>query len=158
MGETGPAPDKQTQRQRLVDYLVGFQATWIAHTGRRVGLFAAIADAGDGVHAAALAARLGVSPRYLSVWCRAAYACEFLAGSRDAWREATDAVAAGRPFEEQARGLGAATAEVHTTLARALPTRPVDPAALVQEQPAQVVHVHAVGQARAVGIPGHQVA
>jgi predicted O-methyltransferase YrrM len=78
MGETGPAPDKQTQRQRLVDYLVGFQATWIAHTGRRVGLFAAIADAGDGIQADALAARLGVSPRYLSVWCRAAYACEFL--------------------------------------------------------------------------------
>ena len=28
---------------------------------------------------------------------------------------------------------------------------------VVQEQAAQVVHVHAVGQARAVGIPGHQV-
>ena len=59
-----------------------------------------------------------------------AYACEFLPGSRDAWREATEAIAAGRPFEEQARGLGAATAEVHTTLARALPTRRVDGAAL----------------------------
>jgi SAM-dependent methyltransferase len=78
MGDTAATPDKPTQRQRLVDYLVGFQATWIAHTGRRVGLFAAIADAGDGIHAAALAARLGVSARYLGVWCRAAYACEFL--------------------------------------------------------------------------------
>jgi predicted trehalose synthase len=58
------------------------------------------------------------------------YACEFLPGSRDAWREATDAVGAGRAFTEQARGLGAATAEVHTTLARALPSRPVDRAAL----------------------------
>jgi len=58
------------------------------------------------------------------------YACEFLPGSRDAWREATEAVAAGRPFTEQARGLGAATAEVHTTLATALPSRPVDRAAL----------------------------
>ena len=58
------------------------------------------------------------------------YACEFLPGSRDAWREATDAVAAGRPFTSEAFGLGAATAEVHTTLARALPSRPVDRAAL----------------------------
>ena len=72
------AEDKQAQRQKLVDYLVGYQATWIAHTGRRVGLFAAIAAAGDGIQAADLAARLGVSPRYLSVWCRAAYACELL--------------------------------------------------------------------------------
>ena len=58
------------------------------------------------------------------------YACEFLPGSRDAWREATDAVAAGRSFTHEAFGLGAATAEVHTTLARALPSRPVDRAAL----------------------------
>jgi len=59
-----------------------------------------------------------------------AYACEFLPGSRDAWREAIEAVAQGRGFSEQARGLGAATAEVHLTLARALPTRPVDRAVL----------------------------
>jgi len=58
------------------------------------------------------------------------YGCEFLPGSRDAWREATEAVAEGRTFAEQARGLGAATAEVHLTLARALPTKPVDRAAL----------------------------
>jgi hypothetical protein len=74
----GPSADKQALRQKLVDYLVGFQATWIAHTGRRTGLFAAIAEAEGGVHAADLAARLGLSPRYLSVWCRAAYACELL--------------------------------------------------------------------------------
>jgi trehalose synthase-fused probable maltokinase len=59
-----------------------------------------------------------------------AYACEFLPGSRDAWREATEAVAQGRAFSEQSRGLGAATGEVHLTLARALPSRPVDRAAL----------------------------
>ena len=40
------------------------------------------------------------------------------------------AVAQGRGFSEEARGLGAATAEVHLTLARALPSRPVDRAAL----------------------------
>jgi len=70
--------DKQAQRQKLLDYLVGFQATWIAHIGRRAGLFAALAEAGSGVQVAELAARLGVSPRYLAVWCRAAYACELL--------------------------------------------------------------------------------
>jgi maltokinase len=58
------------------------------------------------------------------------YGCEFLPGSRDAWREATEAVAQGRSFVEQARGLGAATAEVHLTLAEALPTKPVDAATL----------------------------
>ncbi len=58
------------------------------------------------------------------------YGCEFLPGSRDAWREATDAVGAGRGFAAEAHGLGAATAEVHLTLARALPSRPVDRAAL----------------------------
>jgi maltokinase len=59
-----------------------------------------------------------------------AYACEFLPGSRDAWQEATEAVAQGRSFTDQTRGLGAATAEVHLTLARALPSRPTDRAAL----------------------------
>jgi predicted trehalose synthase len=58
------------------------------------------------------------------------YGCEFLPGSRDAWREAIEAVAEGRSFVEQARGLGAATAEVHLTLARVLATKPVDPATL----------------------------
>jgi SAM-dependent methyltransferase len=71
-------PDKQAQRQKLLDYLVGFQATWIAHIGRRAGLFAALAAVPEGLPVAALAERLGVAPRYLAVWCRAAYACEFL--------------------------------------------------------------------------------
>jgi maltokinase len=59
-----------------------------------------------------------------------AYACEFLPGSRDAWREACETVEAGEPFAGQARGLGAATAQVHTTLATALPTRPATPEVL----------------------------
>ncbi|SDQ74047.1 1,4-alpha-glucan branching protein GlgB [Quadrisphaera sp. DSM 44207] len=53
-----------------------------------------------------------------------AVAAEFLAGAQDAWREATAAVAAGRDFTGQARDLGAATAQVHEALARALPARP----------------------------------
>ncbi|WP_432493815.1 maltokinase N-terminal cap-like domain-containing protein [Kineococcus gypseus] len=56
-----------------------------------------------------------------------AHLTEFLAGSQDAWRVATAAVAAGRPFSEEAGELGAATAEVHAVLARALPTEPATP-------------------------------
>jgi predicted trehalose synthase len=52
-----------------------------------------------------------------------AYAQEFLPGVEDAWRVAGAALAAGQDFSEQARGLGRATAEVHTTLARSMGTR-----------------------------------
>lgn len=55
-----------------------------------------------------------------------AFAQEFLPGVEDAWRVALEAVAAGEDFSARARALGAATAEVHATLARALPTRAAD--------------------------------
>jgi len=55
-------------------------------------------------------------------------ATEFMAGSRDAWREAVDAVRAGQDFSEQARGLGEATAAVHRALAEAFGTTEVDDA------------------------------
>ncbi|WP_010471141.1 maltokinase N-terminal cap-like domain-containing protein [Streptomyces somaliensis] len=45
----------------------------------------------------------------------------YLSGSRDGWRLALDALAAGRDFLAEAHALGRATAEVHTALARALP-------------------------------------
>jgi len=50
---------------------------------------------------------------------------EFLVGTRDAWRVATDALAAGKDFSEQARALGAQTARVHQSLATAFGRRPV---------------------------------
>ncbi|WP_432506142.1 maltokinase N-terminal cap-like domain-containing protein [Kineococcus arenarius] len=56
-----------------------------------------------------------------------AHLTEFLAGSQDAWRVATAAVAAGRGFSAEAGELGAATAEVHAVLARELPTEPATP-------------------------------
>jgi maltokinase len=46
----------------------------------------------------------------------------FLRGSQDGWLLALDALAAGRPFTDEARELGRVTAEVHTALASALPT------------------------------------
>ena len=51
-----------------------------------------------------------------------AFAQEFLPGTRDAWREALDAVDAGTDFADAARALGAATAEVHVALAESFGT------------------------------------
>jgi 1,4-alpha-glucan branching enzyme len=59
------------------------------------------------------------------------YASEFFEGAQDAWRIACHAVEEGRSFEEEAYGLGVATAEVHSALAHALPTIPVDGERLV---------------------------
>ncbi|KQO62658.1 maltokinase N-terminal cap-like domain-containing protein [Curtobacterium sp. Leaf261] len=51
-----------------------------------------------------------------------AFAQEFLPGLDDAWRVALAAATDGVEFTDQARALGAAVAEVHATLATALPT------------------------------------
>lgn len=76
MAETGA---KQAQWQKLFGYLLGNQAAWVADVGLKSGLFRAIIDAGGtGVNEDILAAHLGYSPRYVRVWCRAAYAFELL--------------------------------------------------------------------------------
>jgi maltokinase len=56
-----------------------------------------------------------------------AFAQEFLPGVEDAWRVALDAAESNTDFRERARALGVATAEVHSVLATALPTRPTEP-------------------------------
>ncbi|NAZ82680.1 aminoglycoside phosphotransferase [Kineococcus sp. R8] len=56
-----------------------------------------------------------------------AHLTEFLAGSSDAWRVATAAVAQARDFSAEAAELGRATAEVHAVLAAELPTVPATP-------------------------------
>ena len=56
-----------------------------------------------------------------------AFTQQFLPGLQDAWAVAVDAAGRGEDFTEQARELGAAVAEVHRTLATALPT--VEPTA-----------------------------
>jgi predicted trehalose synthase len=61
-----------------------------------------------------------------------AYACEFLAGSADAWRVACAAIEAGASFAAEAGELGRATADVHGTLARVLPTVPITPEELAR--------------------------
>ncbi len=55
-----------------------------------------------------------------------AFVQELIPDARDAWREAVDAVATGVDFAESARELGAVTARVHDTLAKALPTEDFD--------------------------------
>lgn len=70
---------KQDQWRRLIDYILGYQATWIADIGLKVGLFRAIADASPGgVGEEELAKQLGLAQRYVQVWCRAAYAFALL--------------------------------------------------------------------------------
>ena len=54
------------------------------------------------------------------------FAQAFLPGTTDAWRVATRAAEAGHSFADRARALGAATAQVHATLARDLPTVEAD--------------------------------
>ena len=65
-----------------------------------------------------------------------AFAQEFFPGTEDAWRVALRAVAAHEDFDESARQLGAATAEVHASLAEVLPTEAVSPEAIARRPPA----------------------
>lgn len=70
---------KQEQWQKLFGYVLGNQAAWIADIGLKTGMFRTVADAGEaGVTEEALAEELGYKPRYVQVWCRGAYAFEFL--------------------------------------------------------------------------------
>jgi trehalose synthase-fused probable maltokinase len=85
-----------------------------------------------------------------------AFAQEFFPGVEDAWRVALEAAEAGEDFTARARTLGEATADVHTTLAAALPTRaaaPVDIAATIASMRARfdeaVGEVPAIEQHRA---------
>jgi predicted trehalose synthase len=87
-----------------------------------------------------------------------AFAQEFLPGLEDAWRVALRDARHGTSFTDGASRLGEALAEVHGTLARALPTEPADDArrsaavatmharldAAAAEAPAVAEHVDAV--------------
>ncbi|WP_338751099.1 maltokinase N-terminal cap-like domain-containing protein [Janibacter alittae] len=61
-----------------------------------------------------------------------AFAQEYLADTTDAWQVGLEQAASGTPFADRARELGRVTAQVHSTLAKALPTRAAD-AATVRE-------------------------
>lgn len=59
------------QLLHLVDYVRGFRAVYLVAAGLRLGLFRAIAET-PGSSPDALAARLGLEPRAVGVWCRTA--------------------------------------------------------------------------------------
>ncbi|MBI4240313.1 MAG: methyltransferase domain-containing protein [Candidatus Rokubacteria bacterium] len=65
------------QLLRLVEYVRGFRATYLAAAGVRLGVFKKLAGS-PGMTAEALAGELGLHPAALSVWCRTAYALGFL--------------------------------------------------------------------------------
>ncbi len=70
---------KQTQWQKLLNYILGNQAAWITNIGISTGLFRAIADVGEaGITEDTLAQKLDYKLRYVQVWCRGAYAFELL--------------------------------------------------------------------------------
>ena len=72
-------PDKHAAWRKLVDYILGYQATWVADIGLKAGLFAGISKAGTpGIKEGELARDLSYEPRYVAIWCRAAYAFEML--------------------------------------------------------------------------------
>lgn len=76
---TTEQPGKEAAWRKLVDYILGYQATWVADIGLKSGLFAGVSQAGDsGIKEGRLAEVLGFEPRYVAIWCRAAYAFEML--------------------------------------------------------------------------------
>jgi hypothetical protein len=73
MGEGGS--DIDAAWRRVLDSILGNEASWVADIGLKAGLFAAIGEAGPaGIREADLARRLGYAERYVGAWCRAAYA------------------------------------------------------------------------------------
>ncbi|MFI1939044.1 phosphotransferase [Streptomyces purpureus] len=77
----------------------------------------------------------------------------YLRGSRDGWRLALEALAAGREFTAEAHALGRATAEVHTALAAALPTRSLRGAGTSELVAAMVERLETAAQAVPALVP-----
>ena len=72
-------PNRETAWRKLVDYILGYQATWVADIGLKAGLFDAISQADPrGTTETALTETLSYTSRYVGIWCRAAYAFEML--------------------------------------------------------------------------------
>jgi predicted trehalose synthase len=97
-----------------------------------IELQTALADAGSSHVPHAVGSVEGVWPDLSTtdetVTGSLAFAQEFLPGVEDAWRVALHAAARGEDFRERAHALGAATADVHLSLAGLFPTRETQPA------------------------------
>ena len=70
--------DIKEQAGKVLTQVAGFVGVRVLDVGLRSGMIEEIGDSKDGVSAAALAEKLGLDPFYVQVWCRAAYASEFL--------------------------------------------------------------------------------
>lgn len=79
-------PDRNTQMQRLVEYLVGYNATRYIALGVEIGLFAALDRPGEGTTSAELAAAQGWDATYTEHLLRAGYALELLDCTDDRYR------------------------------------------------------------------------
>jgi SAM-dependent methyltransferase len=76
---SGEPPSKQAQLDKVLGYILGNQAAWIADIGLRAGFFSTFAEAGgESLGEEALARRFGYALRPVQVWCHSAYAYGFL--------------------------------------------------------------------------------
>lgn len=67
---------RSAEFKKLWNYSVGFYGVWVAHVGRRAGLFEAIAK--RPISAADLAAQAKLDPKAVEAWCSSAVALGFL--------------------------------------------------------------------------------
>ena len=74
---TGPGPSKAEQYSKAFDYLLGDIAVAVAAIGLEAGLLVALRDDGP-LPPSELAASLGFDVGAVAVWCRSAYAFEWL--------------------------------------------------------------------------------
>lgn len=68
----------ERQAARLYEYAKGFMAVHLIDTGLRLGLFARLREAREGLTPADLARALSLHEPYVRVWCETAYAWELL--------------------------------------------------------------------------------
>jgi SAM-dependent methyltransferase len=66
------------QAGKILGQVAGYVGVRTIAIGLQAGLFAALADAPEGLSVQALADRLGLDPFYVKVWARSAYASEVL--------------------------------------------------------------------------------
>ncbi|MCL6650550.1 MAG: autotransporter-associated beta strand repeat-containing protein, partial [Chloroflexi bacterium] len=69
---------KQDRARQFFEWARGYAALRMAYFGLRLGLLEALRSAPAGLTAPELASALGLDPRYVAAWAKAAYACELL--------------------------------------------------------------------------------
>ncbi|MBI4966838.1 MAG: class I SAM-dependent methyltransferase [Rhodospirillales bacterium] len=85
MNPESDRPTVEEQAARIFGWRQGFNALHIIDLGERLGLFAALAAA-PGASADGLAARLGLHPPYVAIWCKTAYSLALLDGDSQGFR------------------------------------------------------------------------